>query len=267
MLNIKLQKEGKPKSKPKRRRRDDHKAFNLGLLALSICGVLAVEFMIAGTLLHGNQITVTVFGLAIPVAYAQAALSVVLGCLASAGAVEAGRKRADPRKAEQAKAGKAQAWSYACTIIPIWMLAIAASAPILQAEHQSYISGSLYPADKAAALQNLADDKAQDRLAKWENAPAPLGLKPEWLIWSVLVYGLITQAPGRFVRAAPETPAEVAQRLNEERAAKARATREANVKADHERQLELIEAQEKVAKAARGNRLLGRPAIAEVKTA
>lgn len=271
MFNFKSAKAGKPKGKSKRVKRNEHKRFNLWLLVLSISGVLSVEFLIAGTLLHGNQISVRVFGADIPVAYAQAALSVVLGCLASAGSIEAGRKRVDPRKSEQEKAGRTQTWSFACILIPVWLLAIAASAPILEAEHVNYVTGSVYPRDKATVNDEMADVRlvaqAQQRLTKWEKPPAPLGLKPEWLLWAFMVYGLITQAPGRFVRPEPETATERRQRLQDERLAKARATREANIKADHERQLELIEAQEKVAKAARGNRLLGRPAVSEVKSA
>lgn len=201
---------------------------------LGIGGILAIECIVGGYIATTNHGTLLVFGYNIPLAWPEAIVSIVLGMLATAAFMQAQTAKLDPRKEVQAQAGIMRNVGFACLIVPIVLLAQAYSRPVLMQAHTDYVSGSVYPADKAIAKKAeegsytnpMQVAEATARLAELEAAPLPNELDFWSVIKAILVYLLITLTPGMIAMPAKETAEEAAVRLEHERQLAADARKE-----------------------------------------
>lgn len=243
---------GKPKRRP--RYRKGNVAFNAGVRALSYTGIIAIEVLIVGILSATNKITVDAYGLTIRLAYAEAVLSVVFGLLSAMASEQATHAKNDPRPECQARFKRLRAAAFALIVVPVLFLAQALTWPIQNSRHETYVSGTVIAADRKTTADDTmrGTDEYADalkRLSKWEAKPNSPEIDPVMLALASIIYVLASIVPGMLMRPAAETPAETRERLRQETIAKGRATREANIQAEHARQLELLKQQEAIAKA------------------
>lgn len=208
---------------------------NLPLFALASVVSLSVEIFAVGGILTENQATVTIAGLSVRLAYAEAAMSSAFSLAALVLAAAAASMKSDPRSQQRRRAGATQMLAVLVLIAPINYAARCSAMSAQNAERSAYVGTAQYQADlhdandRTGATDSMARRDAADRLGQANPVTHAdlLHFIPS-LGWIALILGCNMAAVRLGWRAKPETPAEAKARIAAQRAAKARHTRERN---------------------------------------
>lgn len=219
----------------RRLKRLGNSAINLPLFLLAAIVSLSVEVFGWGGILTENQASVTIAGVSVRLAYAEVAMSSAFSLAALVLAAAAASMKSDPRLPQRRRSGAAQTLAVLVLIAPINYAAHCSAMAAQTAERNAYVGSAQYRADlqdandRTGNTDSMARRDAADRLGQANPVThADLEHLIPAMLWISLILGCNMAAVRLGWRAKPETPAEARARIAQQRAHKARLTREKN---------------------------------------
>lgn len=206
---------------------------NLPLILLCCAISVSIEVFAAGGIFQMNHGQVSILGFPVQLAPVEALISLGFGLLALWLATTAAALKADPRREQQRRAGRAQLLAVLLLFPPIYYAGNCFAYQRQVAEWREYSGSAAEAADRALAN----DPRVESRVREDAAIALQKGMEPKVarldlgsMTWAALLY-LSNMLAARFGwRPPPETPAQARAREQAIRAAKARWTREQNKK-------------------------------------